>query len=278
MCRPSKHAKPHFFQKSLYYKQEKGHRRCPHCGSKAQPLTVQLKVQMPNMPVQLLQSVSKMSFSVKKSVTEIKKIVVKSGQALVEYKLPGGKVISSEGMPDGIAKDVLAKLLEQLQDKHSLKQTTRSMYAPVKTGDNFKILQMLAMGYLPDSRLAEADGGTPLHVAAAEGHVLTLHLLIQAGAELDVMNEEQNTALMLACINGKADCVKYLLKAGASVTPIGDDGMTCLHLATQSGHLECVHLILNQTNLPRNFLNLQDDGGWTPLVWACENKHEPVIK
>ena len=22
----------------------------------------------------------------------------------------------------------------------------------------------------------------------------------------------------------------------------------------------------------------QDDGGWTPLVWACENKHEDVIK
>lgn len=23
---------------------------------------------------------------------------------------------------------------------------------------------------------------------------------------------------------------------------------------------------------------IQDDGGWTPLVWACENKHEDVIR
>ena len=23
---------------------------------------------------------------------------------------------------------------------------------------------------------------------------------------------------------------------------------------------------------------LQDDGGWTPLVWACDNKHESVIE
>lgn len=58
----------------------------------------------------------------------------------------------------------------------------------------------------------------------------------------------------------------------------GDDGMTCLHLATQNGFLECAHVILGQLHLPRNFLNTQDEGGWTPLVWACENKHEPVIK
>jgi len=83
---------------------------------------------------------------------------------------------------------------------------------------------------------------------------------------------------MLACIKGKANLVKYLVAAGADLTLRGDDGMTCLHLASQNGHLECVHLILMQINLPRKFINLQDEGGWTPLVWACENKHEEVIK
>merc|ERR1719312_193549 len=54
--------------------------------------------------------------------------------------------------------------------------------------------------------------------------------------------------------------------------------MTCLHLATQSGHLECAQAIVNHKNMPRKFLNCQDEGGWTPLVWACENKHEKVIE
>lgn len=72
--------------------------------------------------------------------------------------------------------------------------------------------------------------------------------------------------------------VSFLRQAGADLTLKGDDGMTCLHLAAQSGHLECCHVILGQTNLPRKFLNLQDEGGWTPLVWACENKHETAIK
>ncbi len=152
------------------------------------------------------------------------------------------------------------------------------MHVPVKSGDNVKLLQLLSLGYSVNQRFPEADGGTPLHVAASEGLSLTAHILIQAGAELDTLDDEQNSPLMLACIKGRVEVTRYLLKAGADLTLKGDDGMTCLHLATQNGHLECVHLILSQTNLPRNFMNLQDDGGWTPLVWACENKHETVIK
>ena len=59
---------------------------------------------------------------------------------------------------------------------------------------------------------------------------------------------------------------------------LGDDGMTSLHLAAQNGHIEVVHAILNQNNMPRKYINLTDEGGWTPLVWACENRHEEIIK
>jgi euchromatic histone-lysine N-methyltransferase len=152
------------------------------------------------------------------------------------------------------------------------------MYIPVKSGDNVKLLQLLSLGYSANQRFTEADGGTPLHVAASEGHSLTAHILIQAGSELDMLDDEQNSPLMLASIKGRTDVTRYLLQAGADLTLKGDDGMTCLHLATQSGHLECAHLIMNQTNLPRGFINMQDEGGWTPLVWACENKHETVIR
>ena len=65
---------------------------------------------------------------------------------------------------------------------------------------------------------AEAEGGNPLHVAASEGHVLTAHILVQAGAELDALDDEQNTPLMLACHYGQGEVVKYLLQAGADMT------------------------------------------------------------
>ena len=152
------------------------------------------------------------------------------------------------------------------------------MYTPTKTGDTVKILQLLSLGYSPIQKFTEAENGTPLHVAASEGHVLTSHILVQAGAELDAIDDEKNTPLMLACDKGRPSIVKYLLASGADLTLRGDDGMTCLHLAAQNGHLDCVHIILTQNALPRKFINLQDEGGWTSLVWACENKHEDVIQ
>ncbi len=284
MCRSHKRAPPHLFHKHCYLRQDKSVRRCPHCHSTEQPLVVQLKLEMARVPLELLQVSSKMSFPQPRSQdlkakSKTDKILAREDRAAVTYKLPDGKVISSEGLPEGISNEALEKVIEAVRDKQSAtKHTTRNMYGPVKAGDNVKILQMLSMGYSPIQRFPECEGGTPLHVAASEGHILTMHILVRAGAELDTMDEEQNTALMLACIKGRSQAAKYLLQAGADVTQIGDDGMTCLHLATQSGFLECAHVILSQSHLPRNFLNLQDDGGWTPLVWACENKHEPVIR
>ena len=131
------------------------------------------------------------------------------------------------------------------------------MFGPTKSGDNVKILQLLSLGYSAQQKFSEAEGGSPLHVAASEGHVLTSHILVQAGAELDALDNEQNSPLMLACIKGQPPVVRYLLQAGADLTLRGDDGMTCLHLAAQNGHLECVQDILSQNNLPRRFINQQ---------------------
>lgn len=277
MCRPNKRSQPHFFHKKCYLSLTGDKRRCPHCHATDQPLTVQLKLSMERVPLHLLQSVSKMTFP-RNKVKKSDLILQTKREDLVTYKMANGKIISSEGMPEGIENSVLEKIVSAVDDKQTTKHATRNMFQPVKSGDNVKMIQLLSLGYSPNQRFSEAEGGSPLHVAANEGHVLTCHILVQAGAELDTLDDEQNTPLMLACIAGRTEVVRYLLQAGADMSLKGDDGMTCLHLATQSGHLECAHVILGQTNLPRKFINMQDEGGWTPLVWACENKHEPVIR
>ena len=274
LCRPHGKAEPHLFHRHCYNQSEK--KECPHCGSTEKPITIQLKLEMSRMPLKLLQSVSKMSFYKNKSKNASELIFKKDN--LVAYKMSNGKVISSEGLPAGIEDHVLAKVIDAMEDKDKLKHVGRNMYIPTKAGDNIKLLQMLSLGYSPNQKFAEAENGNPLHVAAAEGHVLTTHILVQAGATLDVLDDEQNTALMIASAEGKSDIVRYLLQAGADLTWKGDDGMTSLHLAAQNGHIEVVHAILNQNNMPRKYINLTDEGGWTPLVWACENRHEEIIK
>lgn len=273
LCRPSNKSGPHLFHRNCFLQNKR--KQCPHCDCLEKPIAVQLSLEMNRMPLTLLQSVSKITFP--KNKARKSDLILKS-EAAVTYKMPDGKIISSECLPSGVGDEALLKVIEALEDKDKLKHITRNMYVPTKAGDNVKLMQLLSLGYSPKQRFTEAEGGTPLHVAAAEGHVLTVHILVQAGSELDALDEEQNTALMLACNHGCPEVVKYLLQAGADMTLKGDDGMTCLHMATQNGHLECVQAILNQNNMPRKFLNLQDEGGWTPLVWACENKHEEVIR
>lgn len=52
-------------------------------------------------------------------------------------------------------------------------------------------------------------------------------------------------------------------------------GMTSLHVAAKHGKLECCKVILNKRP---SMVNWKDHGGWTPLVWACENSHSDVVK
>ena len=53
--------------------------------------------------------------------------------------------------------------------------------------------------------------------------------------------------------------------------------MTALHLACKHGNLEACHYIMTQGN-GKNFINAQDDGGWTPLVWGCEHQRVDIVK
>ena len=73
------------------------------------------------------------------------------------------------------------------------------MYQPTAAGENVKLLQLLALDYSPRQRFAEANGGTPLHVAAAGNHVLTAHILVQAGGDLNALDDSNETPLMIAC-------------------------------------------------------------------------------
>lgn len=54
--------------------------------------------------------------------------------------------------------------------------------------------------------------------------------------------------------------------------------MTSLHVAAKSGNLEACKILLNSSFTIPNFVNIQDDGGWTPLVWACEHGYCEIIK
>lgn len=66
--------------------------------------------------------------------------------------------------------------------------------------------------------LRECEGGSALHYAAQNGLLAAVHMLNVAGIELDMLDKEQNSPLLLAILALKNNVVRYLIKVGANIT------------------------------------------------------------
>ena len=62
------------------------------------------------------------------------------------------------------------------------------------------------------------DGWTPLHLAAGNGHLEVVKLLLEKSADVTVANNGGWTPLNSAASNGHNEMVKLLLEKGAGVT------------------------------------------------------------
>jgi len=85
-------------------------------------------------------------------------------------------------------------------------------------GDNdiIKILLEFAADVdVTDDYVTDDFGFTPLIIAAQKGHLETVKLLVENGANLEIKNDQKLNALKMAVYKGNADIVEYLLENGA---------------------------------------------------------------
>lgn len=108
-----------------------------------------------------------------------------------------------------------------------------------------------ASGYNANHVLKEQPARTPLHIAAGKGFLSCVHVLIQSGAQVDIMDKNLQTPLMQASAKGHVDVVRYLTRVGADSTLKCEDGKTSLHVAAKAGHLEVCKLLINQARRPK---------------------------
>ena len=73
----------------------------------------------------------------------------------------------------------------------------------------------------------------PIHVACANGDIVTARWLASKGANLRAQNSYQQTPLMLACEQGNIPLADFLFESGAAADlhESGCGGTTALHLA-----------------------------------------------
>lgn len=138
------------------------------------------------------------------------------------------------------------------------------------------------------------DNMTPLHVAAAHGHINIVKALLetQGFANVDAQCQGGWTALHLACGRQLTDnpltgprrsdvqekshvaVVQALLSAGSEVNKKSQTSRTALHIAAELGHVEIVKVLLAQKDVQ---FAAKDSSGNTPLLDAAKSERRNKI-
>lgn len=92
-------------------------------------------------------------------------------------------------------------------------------------------------------------GATSLHIACREGNFEIVKILIDNGANVNIIDNEGWSPLMRASLAGKQDIVEILLKNGAKAQLLNSLNEGALVHATTSKCLECINQIIENGNL-----------------------------
>ncbi len=113
-------------------------------------------------------------------------------------------------------------------------------------------------------------------------------MLIGAGADVNAKNKRGYTALMLATQRGPIEIVKLLIEGGADVNVMSEDDpkpktkkdrvepslvFTALEIASRRGRTEIAKLLIDAGA----DVNARDYKGATALMWASNEGHTEIV-
>jgi ankyrin repeat protein len=123
---------------------------------------------------------------------------------------------------------------------------------------------------------AEVDGFggamSPLAASALRGHAILVRLLIRNGANVNVVGENEQTALMNAVKLNRLEVVPALIEAGANTKVIDRNGDNLLVVAVSQNYPAMLSLLLKLGVSP----DMSDRNGLTALYWA-EYLNRPAL-
>ena len=170
-------------------------------------------------------------------------------------------------------------------DKH-LPLLSQTLSEAVLEGDEITVKKLLESGQANANEQNSITGDSVLIVAAANGHLNIVNLLLRHGAKVNYFNLRNNTfALMEAAKKGHKKIVEILLSKGSPVQFYkkklfgfikSGSGWSALYEASKEGHEAIVEILINQPDT--DFFLLHPVRKNTPLDVAISQKHTGVTR
>ncbi|GAU27194.1 hypothetical protein TSUD_107850 [Trifolium subterraneum] len=152
-----------------------------------------------------------------------------------------------------------------------------ALYVAAEYGYIDVVREMIQYYDLADAGIKARNGFDAFHIAAKQGDIDILKILMEVHPDLSMTVDPSNTtALHTAATQGHIEIVKFLLEAGSSLATIAkSNGKTALHSAARNGHLEVVKALVEKE--PGVAIRT-DKKGQTALHMAVKGQNLEVVE
>ncbi|XP_061906883.1 ankyrin repeat and death domain-containing protein 1A-like isoform X5 [Entelurus aequoreus] len=172
--------------------------------------------------------------------------------------------------------DIVEYIVNDLQMKE-LEKDDKSGNCTFAMAAQHGCVQMLEMLMEPFYNMATMKpnkrGDTPLHLAARNGHLDAVQLLLLSFDTRDEVNMDGETSLYQAADSGQEQCVLALLQAGCDPNIQTTSKSSALHPVSERGDTALVQLLLEY----KAYTDFQNEEMEAPLHLAVKNSHIAVI-
>jgi ankyrin repeat protein len=161
-----------------------------------------------------------------------------------------------------------SKVVDQL-----LKESPKKLFRSACRCNNTELVETTHQTHA--SAIPDEEINACMIIAAEQGLFETFQFLINLPSiDVDAIDDDAMTALHHACNNGNFKIAQLLLDKGANPNLLERTLMSPLALATQSGHTDIVRILLADARVN---INAFDANHLTPLHLACINLHSDIV-